>query len=316
MPELSDKTKKTYESCLRSVLVDKTTHTVRFVPPDLHEKVEDVIAHLKEAHPSPNSQRVYLSAIMWKVSEDPPVWLKYKEYFDKLRVSADAQATSQSISEAKSENYLPWERIEEARVSAWMDNISSPRKLSNEDYLMMCLYTLIPPVRNDYAEMVVCFGFEKIPPIPGNYLLLWDIPNLGLDVGVKMKFVFGDYKTFKTYGVKEFMIDDDKVKTALIKHLNERTIKVKERNAPQSQYQTCMTLFNTTKDAFAKKLQSIFERYAGKPVGIDLLRRAYITKFIEDENPSIARKKEIAERMLHSYVVQEIYRIVDSDEEV
>ena len=315
MPELSATTKKTYESCLRSVLVDKTTHTVRFVPPDLHEKVEDVIAHLKEAHPSPNSQRVYLSAIMWKVSDDPPVWLKYKEYFDKLRVSADAQATSQSISEAKSENYLPWEKIEEAREDAMIDTVICPKKLSNEDYLMMALYILIPPVRNDYAEMVVCFGFEKIPPIPGNYLLIWDIPNLGLDISAKMKFVFGDYKTFKTYGIKEFMIEDDRLKCALIKHLDERNIKVRERNAPQSQYQTCMTLFNTTKDAFAKKLQSLFERYAGKPVGIDLLRRAYITKFIDEENPSIARKKEIAERMLHSYVVQEIYRIVDSDSE-
>jgi len=308
MPELSAKTKKTYESCLRSVLVDKTTHTVRFVLPDLHEKVEDVIAHLKEAHPPPNSQRVYLSAIMWKVADDPPVWLKYKEYFDKLRVSADAQSSSQSISEAKSENYLPWDKIELAMREAMIDNYPMNNKLAMEDYLMMCLYTLIPPVRNDYAEMVVCMGFEKIPPIPGNYLLIWDIPENGLHPSAKMKFIFGDYKTFKKYGVKEFAIEESSLKHALVRYLRSRWIIAGHKD--------CFTLFNTTKDAFAKKLQSLFERYAGKPVGIDLLRRAYITKFIEEENPSIARKKELAEQMLHSYVVQEIYRIVDSDEEV
>jgi hypothetical protein len=123
-----------------------------------------------------------------------------------------------------------------------------------------------------------------------------------------MKFVFGDYKTFKTYGWKEFMITDSILRLVILKQIEFRRNFVKDYD--------CFTLFQTTKDAFSKKLQSLFERYAGKPVGIDLLRRAYITKFIDDENPSIARKKEIAERMLHSYTVQEIYRIVDSEEEV
>jgi hypothetical protein len=291
------------------VLVDKTTHLVRFVLPDLHEKVEDVIAHLKEAHPSPNSQRVYLSAIMWKVADDPPVWLKYKEYFDKLRVSADAQATSQSISDDKSENYVPWDKIELAMREAMIDTYPENNKITKEEYLMMCLYTRIPPVRNDYAEMVVCMGFEKIPPIPGNYLLIWDShTNNRISPTSKMKFVFGDYKTFKAYGWKEFVVEETMLKMALIKHILYRQDVVDRKD--------CFTLFNTTKDAFAKKLQSLFERYAGKPVGIDLLRRAYITKFIEEQNPSIAKKKELAEQMLHSYVVQEIYRIVDSDEEV
>jgi hypothetical protein len=76
-------------------------------------------------------------------------------------------------------------------------------------------------------------------------------------------------------------------------------------------------LFGVSKETFGKRLQDLFELYTGKRVGIDLLRRSYITRFIEDENPSIARKKEIAEQMLHSYQVQEVYRIckdeVDDD---
>jgi len=314
MSAISDKTKKTYESCLRSVLVDKKTHLVRFVMPDLHEKIDDVIAHIKEAHPPPNSQRVYLSAVMWKVQDDPSAWLKYKEYFDKLRVSADAQASSQTISDAKSENYVPWETIEKAMETAYNDWINNT--LSPEEYLMMALYTLIPPVRNDYSDMYVCYGFESDIE-KRNYLVIGDITTLKgiinvldkpLTPALPMKFVFGDYKTFKRYGVKEIPIKSDLLKCAIILWL-------KDVNSKSKKYTSNFhELFAWNKDGFAKKLQGLFLRYTGKPVGIDLLRRAYITKFINDENPSIARKKEIAEQMLHSYTVQEIYRIVDDSD--
>ena len=313
MSILSPATKRTYESCLRTTMWDKKANAMRFAPTDLHEQVDVVIKYLEEAHPSPNSRRTYLSAIMWKVkSEDEDVWKKYKVYFDKLKVKADEQTSSQSVSPQKQENYVEWGIINDAMFKAYddyknwenKDETEGKHQLTPENYLMMLLYTNKPPVRNDYAEMRVIFGNDiqvAVKDKANNYCFMTFLTSH------HCAFVFNTYKTSKVYGTKIHYTSDPLIERVLKEHIRIRF---------NGDYNTDKNLlFGVSKETFGKRLQDLFELYTGKRVGIDLLRRSYITRFIEDENPSIARKKEIAEQMLHSYQVQEVYRICKEEED-
>jgi hypothetical protein len=115
-------------------------------------------------------------------------------------------------------------------------------------------------------------------------------------------FEFQVYKTCKTYGV-----------VTLKAHPTIAELIKKKKSESFSKICYVSSLSRTK---MSERLSEIFVKCGGKPITITLLRHSYITAFYKDcPNPSIAVKKDLARKMLHSRFVQEVYNVIDLPDE-
>jgi hypothetical protein len=142
---------------------------------------------------------------------------------------------------------------------------------------------------------------NKTKPGINNYLLLQPQTPITPGAYTSAKFIFGDYKTAKSYGVQRFdvphklfeqllPIAKDRIGASLF--YNERT---KEKLA-QSTFSERMS------DAVKAKVDPDFKKNAGPTV----FRHSYITHFLES-NPPTKKRKEIAKQMAHTIGMQLLY---------
>lgn len=124
-------------------------------------------------------------------------------------------------------------------------------------YLVLNLYTMIPPIRNDFANLEIIDSEIYSDKI--NY------------INLKTKeLILTNYKTVKSYGVKKLPLPDDLIK------LIEKYIKVRTTYLGESK----TLLINTTNlepmkpNGLTKYLNKIF---APKKVSTTLLRKSYIS---------------------------------------
>ena len=223
-------------------------------------------------------------AICWKLKEEYPLadLEPYKKRLSELRPKREAQQKSQDLPQEKKDNLLPWTDIVALDEKA--------KSLMNDtQYLIYCLYTKQPPVRADYDNLHIVSRIPK--DTSKNYVVVSKS---------KVKFVFNQYKTAKTYGQAVL-----EVSPQLAQQIRDY-IKKKDRKT---------TLFEgeiASANALTKEVLKIFKALTNKNLGISLLRHSYITEFYKKQR-SIKEKEEISKKMLHSYVMQEMYCMIDDD---
>jgi hypothetical protein len=171
---------------------------------------------------------------------------------------------------------------EEEKFMNWPDIVKAAKQMEpdSEDHLIVSLYTLLPPLRNDFVKMKIV---DEIPTdASGNYLI----------VGPKTsQIVLNEFKTSRKYGTQ---IIDVPSKLNLI-------IKKYLKNYPTD------VLFNTTEPQMSKKIGDVFEKLLGKRVTINILRHSYIS-YMKRNEPTLKKKEELAKSMLHSISMDEVYR--------
>lgn len=156
-----------------------------------------------------------------------------------------------------------------------------------QKYLAGSLYTLLPPVRNDYADMkIITFKeYNKLENKKSNYLVI---------AGKTKKFFsFGAYKTSDVYGVKIVQIPSI---------LNKIINKWLEHN------KTGFFLINKQKKALSdngltKLLNKTFED-TNKNIGSTIIRHIYLSEKYKDVNDE---KKKDSDMMMHSLSQQSDY---------
>lgn len=146
-------------------------------------------------------------------------------------------------------------------------------------YLVLNLYTMIPPIRNDFANLEIIDSEIYSDKI--NY------------INLKTKeLILTNYKTVKSYGVKKLPLPDDLIK------LIEKYIKVRTTYLGESK----ALLINTTNldpmksNGLTKYLNKIF---APKKVSTTLLRKIYISEKYPITNTTRDRERD-ADFMQHS----------------
>ena len=70
-------------------------------------------------------------------------------------------------------------------------------------------------------------------------------------------------------------------------------------------------LFDFPEYEITTRLQSVFQRYTGKAISVNIIRHAYITKQTEGR-PSLAQLENEAAEMGHSVLTHETYRKLDA----
>jgi len=229
-----------------------------------------------------NSKKAIYIAIVGTLKSDESFDLQpYRDQMDKYNKEVVANYNEQTLSVLEETKYLPWSQILDAVEKA---RVAVEDVWTLQEYVILALYTLMPPVRLDYGEMKVV-PVEPAEPV-GNYLV-WS---------KKPYFYFSDYKTFKVYGVMKIQLCP-----ALVKVLEEwlaypdQYLLVDRSGGPLGAV------------ALGQLIISTFHKHCGKKVGVSMLRHSYISYVRAKELP-IKKSDALAHQMMHSPKMSMIYR--------
>lgn len=214
---------------------------------------------------------------------------KYQDYYSELIEDYENNYDKQVKSDKENKNWITQKELEKKRheLAALIDKMDlDDLNRKDEDiiqqHLVLMLYSLIPPIRNDYAQMKV---YENHTSKNENFINLKN-----------KEIILNKYKTDKTYGMKKINIPNELIK--LIK----RWI-----NISQSNY-LLINIYDRkpmTNNGLTKYLNKIFKP---KKVSTTLLRKLYLS----EKYPVIHNRKDMKQDayiMGHSIDTQQgIYR--------
>lgn len=220
---------------------------------------------------------------------------KQEKYWKTLADKVQPVA-SEKKSEKQEENWLEWSDVEKVRdalekKTSLLRNLRTSKTLSDGsftnllEYLILSLYTLIPPRRNkDYSLMRVVKKWRPSMTEEFNY---YDESD--------QKFIFNQYKTAKRYGQQIEEVPDE-LADVLKLYLRFHPLR-KESQYPLLVNEIGEELHPV--NGITRVLNKIF----GKNVGSSMLRHIYLTdKYAGGERDGM---KEDARKMAHSVRMQQ-----------
>lgn len=241
-------------------------------------KPADVFAWLEQNGHGLSSQKVYIAAIQNTLGETSPA--AYREKIKALFKVIKEREDKQLLTDKQQQNFVKWEEL----VAVQKQLAEQEKTLAQwKQYLVVSLYTLTAPVRADYGAMEVHTRRDKTRT---ENELIWNS---------KPTFIFRKYKTAKGYGEVEFPVP--KPLAEIIRQWFSVLGGVPTYLLGDAEM---------TPNAFAIYVARTFKAYTGKEVGVSLIRHAYITH-VYPSLRSLAKKQELARKMLHSTDRQERY---------
>ena len=161
-----------------------------------------------------------------------------------------------------------------------------------QDYLISALYTLNPPRRLEYANMLI-IEYAKLQSTPikerkeRNYLV---IKNNNL------YFLFNNYKTVKSYGIQKIEIKNK------LKEIIKDWIKINKSNY----FLIGKNKKELSSNNLGKMIIRIFSNEKQPNIGLNILRHSYISSlFNVIEN--IDKRNKVSSLMAHSVIMQNQY---------
>jgi hypothetical protein len=244
------------------------------------QKPEEFFNYVKDKELGESFEKLNLSAIKWYLSKENMDFPDaYQKRIDELYNRQNDRDLDQNLSEKLKDKFVPFDKLAEAQKA-----LAEKDKTDKEflDYVITSLYTLNPPIRNNYGDMKV---FKRRDDRRKGNELIWRIKNPII--------VMRDYKNAGSNGAVELPISKSlqKVITEWFNHL--KVIPSHILGAKYSDSQTTKLIAG----AFGK----------GKFIGIDNLRHAYIQHHLPDIATDTRARKNLADRMLHSVERQQAY---------
>ena len=251
--KMSDSSKKLYLHNLKKLNDNKELKDFSFL-----KKTDEV---MKKMPSNRNTARSYIIACV-NACKGRKGFKKALEFYTKLMDDINAELKDgTNKTERYKENEMEWADILEARDNLPKDSI---------EYVVMCLYTLMPPRRNlDYIMKI------GKPEETGNW---YDGKN----------FYFGNYKTAGKYHT-QVVEPNDELKQVLHSYLENRPFRTNDLLVKKSGNPF------TTKD-----IQLTINKVLGKKIGATMLRSFYLSSKYGDVMQDM---KEDAENMATSTAV-------------
>jgi hypothetical protein len=205
------------------------------------------------------------------------IWRQYKT---NINSELSKEKEDGVLTQRESQSFMSWHDI--VHIASQVTDIW--------DKLLVSMYTLIPPARNDYYALEICEMNQKVPD-NSNYILLLDESHIEL--------VLHQYKTRKTYGMYRKQLPQelvDIIYTSLKEHPR-KWVFPNRRHFDEPM----------TKNNMIKWMQKRFLCIFKKPLTINTLRHSFITSI--DFNASTpGQLLGYARDMHHSYSEQLFYR--------
>lgn len=257
------------------------------VPHDLEwvaTRVDELTSNLPDWYPNPGTRKNKYAAMSVVFRENGHD--KLREAMQPLMSSCMDNVVSdqedQVLSEREKPNWVPLHAVvakrEELR-EAVKANPYDHKAWTN--YLLLCLYTMQPPVRLNYHSVLIITE-EPAPSTEENYLLRQ---------GDKFTFLINVDKTATPYGPGRHVFSDEL--SAIIK----RSLECIPRT-----YLICKQADRTqgVESQSVKKYLAALHPNPAKRLGVDVLRSSYITDFYSKHH-DLKSRKELAALMRHTH---------------
>lgn len=260
-------------------------------PTPVQAYVEDPVRALAR-----NTQKAYYTAILSRVRaagaadaafavQAAAALARYEALFRGHREALEQQALKQELTPREQAKFLSWEEVLAVR-----DTLQGHRTESLaafQDYVILCLYTMVPPKRLDFTPMMVVQRKPREPDSGMNYLI---IRSRTAD------FLFNAYKTADSYGAQTVPVPAElhAVLAEWLRLNRSGFLLVKQDGSPMSE------------DLLSKRIMCIFEREAGKAASNSTMRKAYVTWRRGGEMP-LLEKAALARDMMHSASTAELH---------
>ena len=243
----------------------------------------------------PNTVRNYIISIVSVLGLDKEKRGKkklYQSYADQLvnqNRTLKAEEAKGEKTPTQEANWLTWKEVEEKweglkkRIDALPSTLSESQYNLLLEFMVLSLYVLLPPRRNDYQNMLIV----KDAPADAtkNYLEL-----------EKNQFVLNKFKTSKREGQLVIEIPD-KLHEVIDTYLEHHPLLKGKHTLPQPFLVYADGRPLTAPNAITRILNKVF----GKSVGSSLLRHIYLGKYADVKE----EMKEDAKMMSHSVETQQ-----------
>lgn len=258
--------------------------------PDDIKNVEAIQA--KIADKSENTKKNYYAALVSLLARMPDTYEPtIKKYRELMEEKIKATAPTDTYNEKQRAALMSLKEIEAIRGSLIDSPTEDYTKRANWDklldYLILSLYTLQPPRRNEYYNMKVIKNTSGLNN--SDNFLLWT-PK-------KKEFIFQDYKTAGTYGTERIPVNAEleQVLKLYLKHW--QNIVVNGNN-------NLLVKFGNLNLENSNDITRRLNRILGKKVGASMLRHIYLS---EKFGGALKEMKETAAAMGHSVEQQKEY---------
>ena len=241
----------------------------------------------------PTTQKNYVSAIVVALSTEPTkhkkMLIHYKDKLDNLFEQLNTTNLKQELSDTQKKNWATMDILKNVARS-YREQVKTIGKTPTkkeiatyQEFLLSLLYTEMPPLRNDYANMLMITE-DKLKECSedSNYFVI------GKN---EYWFVLNHYKTKKYYG-KQYIGIPEKLYPVFSKwvKLNKTNyFLINNKNNP------------INSNALTKLINKTFSS-TGKKIGSGLIRHIYLSDRYEANE---SKKNEDASAMLHSVATQQ-----------
>lgn len=194
---------------------------------------------------------------------------KYRQMYNHLTSRIEEEDEKQKLSPEEKEKWLPFEDLVTLRGELEKDSKNTLG--DNLKYLVVCMYTLQPPIRNEYNTMKIGSGGEE-----ENFILC---PKKGSCI-----IHLNKYKTIKHHGKKELVLSKE------LSDIIRESLKLFPRDY----------LFGTDvpmgTNKYIRLMKSLIPH---RNLGCDIFRSAYITH-VYAQNPPWKIREELADKMCNT----------------
>lgn len=295
-PDKSKKTVHKYKTLVRTLYKKVCGENETMTSLDWLRDTGAILNALKDL--SPSTRRLYIIPLMMmlKHSDNASLYIKYQEMFQHAGREVRESQKEQTMSERDERNWVTKEDIDKKirELKGIVDaSVKHQSSLSQKaikalvQHLCLCLYTMMPPLRNDFCNIKL-----MQPPYEGkdgkNYLLETEPGRYTL--------ILTKYKTSKCYGRKEFVFPED------LNTIVQRSFQLYPRRY-------LLSKLNDPNEPMSHNYLSVFMSniWSDKNVGSSLLRKLHVSEMFADDH-TLEDRDELASQMLHSrQVAQTIY---------
>ena len=242
-------------------------------------------------HYKPTTQRNFIIAIVsvLKALKSPLYDKYYKIMIDKTKIINDKPTDEKT--ETQKKNWIEWTEVEnilkDLQINKISKTITEPQYNKLLQELILSLYVMIPPRRNDYINMLITNN-NDVNDLTKNYLDL-----------KKEQFIFNIFKTSKKDGQLIVNIPDNLmivIKKYIKYHPNKKLLK--NENIPFLVDYKGVPL--TSINSITRILNKIFN----KNIGSSMLRHIYLSS---KYSKVLDQQKEDSKLMSHNLQTQKDY---------
>jgi hypothetical protein len=210
----------------------------------------------------------------------------YAEKFIKVKNEINELNICNKKSDKEKENWITQAELKE-KIDQLKSSLADEKNIFDifQQYMVLNLYFLIMPLRNDYARVKVFSKFNS--SCPGN--------QIALD---KKQLILNEYKTFKFYGEKNIDLPDE-----LVDIISEWIV-IREKIHPELKDRKEL-LFNLKLTPMNQvNLTMYLNKIFGKKISSSMLRKSFLSEKFP-VNETYQEMEQIAQSMCHSIKEQQ-----------